>query len=116
MKTVRKTAAFTLLAGVVFAGVMPAVERDANDIPSSSGSFSVKLIRNDAFRKNGPAELAWAHAKYGKGLRADDRSRVASGSVDAFNQSYDREYLSPLILGTPGQLCWIDIDTGSGDL
>ena len=76
----------------------------------------VENVRNEGFRHNGPAELAWAYAKYGKTLGGSANNRVSTGLVNAVNQSYDREYLSPVLIGTPGQVCWLDIDTGSGDL
>ncbi|CAK7203053.1 hypothetical protein SEUCBS139899_005782 [Sporothrix eucalyptigena] len=92
---------------------------------NQDGEFAVDLVRNDNYRRNGAAELAWAYAKYNKNpkdFHMGGNSRVspgmtgATGTVVANNQSYDREYLSPIYMGTPGQLCWLDIDTGSGDL
>lgn len=91
--------------------------KTSSDSGHHGGSFAVELVRNGAYRQNGPAELAWAYAKYGKDMAAiNTDNRASNGSVGAFNQSYDREYLSPMYIGTPGQLCWLDIDTGSGDL
>ncbi|CAK7233805.1 hypothetical protein SCUCBS95973_008720 [Sporothrix curviconia] len=92
------------------------------------GSFAIDLVPNIVYRKNGAAELAWAYSKYNKNPKdfyggvVNGNTRVYSGPaggtgmVAANNQSYDREYLSPVYMGTPGQLCWLDIDTGSGDL
>lgn len=93
--------------------------RDGAATAADRGSFAVDLVRNDAYRKNGAAELAWAYAKYNKNPAAahtKTNNRVSPGPIGAYNQSYDREYLSPIYMGTPGQLCWLDIDTGSGDL
>ncbi|EFX06615.1 aspartic proteinase [Grosmannia clavigera kw1407] len=85
---------------------------------SSGGTFSVDLVRNNAYKNSGPIEYAKAYAKYGKSFAEQMQSKfqLPAGSVAAINQSYDREYLSPVYLGTPGQLCWLDLDTGSADL
>lgn len=85
---------------------------------SSGGTFSMNLVHNDAYTRNGPAEYARTYAKYGKSFadHMQTKFQLPSGSVSAINQSYDREYLSPVYLGTPGQLCWLDLDTGSADL
>ena len=113
-------ASLTLLlkAGTVLA--KPIVDdTDSKASAPDGGSFAVDLVRNDAYRKNGAAELAWAYAKYNKNpaaVHTNTNNRVSSGPIGAYNQSYDREYLSPVYMGTPGQLCWLDIDTGSGDL
>ncbi|CAK7272059.1 hypothetical protein SEPCBS57363_004939 [Sporothrix epigloea] len=100
----------------------------ASDKISQNTGFAVDLFPNSAYRKNGAAELAWAYSKYNKnpedfyGGFVSGNARVLSGTaggtgtVNANNQSYDREYLSPIYMGSPGQLCWLDIDTGSGDL
>ncbi|CAK7275486.1 hypothetical protein SEPCBS119000_006715 [Sporothrix epigloea] len=89
---------------------------------------AVDLVPNSAYRKNGANELARAYSKYkkdpenyhggvfGGNARVSSGLTGVSGAIDAKNQSYDREYLSPLYIGNPGQLCWLDIDTGSGDL
>lgn len=38
------------------------------------------------------------------------------GDVAAYNQTEDREWLSPVKIGTPGQEVLLDFDTGSSDL
>jgi len=79
-------------------------------------SFSVRQVRNDKYgRKNGPAEYIKAHRKWGAELPGP-LSRLVKGAVPAWNQTNDREYLSPVLLGSPPQMTYIDIDTGSADL
>ncbi|KIH95159.1 aspartic proteinase [Sporothrix brasiliensis 5110] len=86
---------------------------------ANRATFAVDLVRNNDYRRNGAAELAWTYAKYNKdpaGVHTNGNDRLSSGPIGAYNQTYDREYLSPVYMGEPGQLCWLDIDTGSGDL
>ncbi|OAA57501.1 aspartic proteinase [Niveomyces insectorum RCEF 264] len=83
---------------------------------AAASPLSVSLVRNHAYARNGPAEYEWARAKYAQFAPGGAAGKVPASSIEALNQSYDREYLSPVYLGTPGQLCYLDLDTGSSDL
>jgi aspergillopepsin I len=107
----------------------------------NAGSFSIAAHRNPHVQRNGPRSKFRALAKYGlpisdaladlasnKGesecrsfpshtqLFGTDSDRVQVGDVAAYNQSDDREWLSPVSIGTPGQDVLLDFDTGSSDL
>jgi len=83
-------------------------------------AFAVPVVPNSNFQPNPLADLRRAHARYGgrvidKGPD-DDLGRLdGTGSVAAVNQPFDREYLSPILVGSPGQQIWMDFDTGSAD-
>ncbi|KAJ9149975.1 Aspartic proteinase [Pleurostoma richardsiae] len=85
------------------------------------GAVSLDVVRNCNFQRNGPAAYLKALSKYRAVIpdhlakfRPDAKGSV--GEVPAWNQSYDREYLSPIPIGSPPQIVWLDIDTGSADL
>ncbi|KAL8282302.1 hypothetical protein RB597_009829 [Gaeumannomyces tritici] len=92
------------------------------------GHFKIDQVPNGVARRNGPAEYAFAHLKYGlevpDGL-AKAASRFSklssadgpggSSEVPAWAQEFDIEYLSPVMVGDPGQLVFLNFDTGSSD-
>ncbi len=96
----------------LWAGLVSAVPFNAG---RPGASFSLATVRNSQYKRNGPAEYLRACRKWGVKL-PDEYNRISKGSVAAYNQSEDREYLSPIEIGTPPQTTLIDLDTGSADL
>jgi len=92
-------------------------------------TFSVPAIHNPNWRLNPLEEHQRIHERYSRyahkfdiggevhnGGSDSDQTRVdGTGSIGAVNQPYDREYLSPIQVGTPAQTIWMDLDTGSAD-
>ncbi len=103
--------AFLLLWAV--GSALPFGADESNDAAPST--FSVHGVYNKGYTRNGPAEYLRACRKWGIAL-PDHFDRLATGSAAAENQTSDREYLSPVDIGTPGQTILVDIDTGSADL
>lgn len=125
--------------------------------PSPSGfggRFHIDQVHNRNARRNGPAEYAFAHAKYhapipqglSKTMAAMKKVKLGAGNAsestrlpprcyvdgfthgkfidDALNiagevpswpQELDIEYLSPIMVGEPAQMVWMNLDTGSSD-
>lgn len=86
-----------------------------------AGSFTVTQRPNPNFRHrttDGPAALRHAYLKYNVSSKANVLAANETGNVTAtpFPASYDREYLSPVSIGTPPQILDLDFDTGSSDL
>ncbi|KFY27312.1 hypothetical protein V491_00950 [Pseudogymnoascus sp. VKM F-3775] len=52
----------------------------------------------------------------GNGTTAVNASNVNFGTVETLPEAYDREYLSPVQIGTPPQTVNLNFDTGSADL
>ncbi|KAK1752766.1 aspartic peptidase domain-containing protein [Echria macrotheca] len=94
------------------------------------GTISLTQIRNKAFIRNGPLDLAKTYHKYNIPLPADlaaavarhrqpsrpKRSSDAHGSAETTPGPHDVEYLTTISIGTPPQNLSINIDTGSSDL
>jgi aspergillopepsin I len=91
---------------------------DLNNLKRDNvGSFAIGATRNVNVQRSGPRAKARALAKYGSGeAMAIASEKGLIGDVVAYNQSEDREWLSPVTLGTPGQEVLLDFDTGSSDL
>ncbi|ELQ38623.1 hypothetical protein MCOR02_004662 [Pyricularia oryzae] len=98
--------------------------------PSPSGlggRFHIDQVHNRNARRNGPVEYAFAHAKYHapipKGLsktmaaikKVNINAGNATGEVPSWPQELDIEYLSPIMVGEPAQMVWMNLDTGSSD-
>ncbi|OIW27596.1 acid protease [Coniochaeta ligniaria NRRL 30616] len=86
----------------------------------NTGSFAIGASRNPNVQRSGPRAKLRALAKYGLPI-PDSLAEFASdkgliGDVAAYNQTEDREWLSPVSIGTPGQEVLLDFDTGSSDL
>ncbi|RSL92445.1 hypothetical protein CEP52_013808 [Fusarium oligoseptatum] len=96
--------------------------------PSQDQQFSVEQIKNPAYVANCPKALARAYIKYGatmpKGLaefmRNSKSTKVkradGTGTVVTTPEDGDVEWLTPIQIGTPGQVLNLDLDTGSSDL
>lgn len=77
-------------------------------------SFSVVQTANPRFKANGPAAYAQAYSKFSKAMPADWAAALGSGTVAAFPQKFEIEYLCSVNIG--GQTLSLDFDTGSSDL
>ncbi|KEY72462.1 hypothetical protein S7711_05137 [Stachybotrys chartarum IBT 7711] len=113
------------------------VGEDVNRGPESQ-AFSVNQIHNEGFRPlDAPAALIRAHFKYSDTLprqlrnaiemNPDLRSRFSSlllaadgqgqnGTVAAYPTPwFDTQYVVPVSIGTPPQITYLNLDTGSAD-
>ncbi|ROW04302.1 hypothetical protein VSDG_00905 [Cytospora chrysosperma] len=82
------------------------------------GSFTVNTKPNPAFKgRNGTAAYLKAMTKYAH-LAESGNDKVSDpwGALTGFVEADDREWLCPVMIGTPGQLVNLDLDTGSADL
>jgi len=89
-------------------------------------TFSVRQVSNPDFIRSGPYQLAKAYKKFGVPLPEDlknalerlrlEKRKRSTGNEVTKPESYDVEYLTPVSIGTPGQVLHLDIDTGSSDL
>lgn len=80
----------------------------------------------DAYAKYGfdaPEDAAGIVGTSGKTAEDDDPDNTANAGswgfgnpTPAINQTHDREYLSPIWIGSPAQPVLMDFDTGSADL
>ncbi|KAK0639142.1 aspartic peptidase domain-containing protein [Cercophora newfieldiana] len=81
--------------------------------------YVVKTVRNPNYKVDGRAEYAKALSKWGvklpNGLAQHVSSKPQVGTVSAETQGGDREYLTPIGIGTPPQTILLDLDTGSAD-
>ena len=78
-------------------------------------SFAVPVLMKQGSRHTDvPQEYLHLARKYNVNL-PDFESHLGITTVPAVNQSWDKEYLSPVKIGTPGQSLWMDFDTGSAD-
>lgn len=96
--------------------------------PVQDQQFSVEQIRNPSYVANCPKALARAYIKYGASLpeglaevmrnTKSTKAKRASGTgtVVTTPEDGDVEWLTPIQIGTPGQVLNLDLDTGSGDL
>ncbi|RSL49824.1 hypothetical protein CEP54_012245 [Fusarium duplospermum] len=96
--------------------------------PAQDEQFSVEQIKNPAYVANCPKALARAYIKYGATLpkalaevmRNSKSTKVkradGTGTVVTTPEDGDVEWLTPIQIGTPGQVLNLDLDTGSSDL
>ncbi|KAJ4316289.1 hypothetical protein N0V84_007934 [Fusarium piperis] len=97
---------------------------------SGDQQYSVDQVKNPNYVANCPKALARAYIKYGATLpqgladlvrnnnpnkvkRADD---TGTGTVVTTPEERDVEWLTPIQIGTPGQVLKLNLDTGSSDL
>lgn len=100
----------TIAAGGLAAAIPARVGTTASGF--GGGSFSVGQVRNARFVRHGPIALAKAYHKYGVSIPNDLASAVAgllqkreTGSETATPMEYDVEYLTPVSIGSPPQVC-----------
>jgi hypothetical protein len=67
-------------------------------------------------RAPGAVQLSKAYRKVGATPPRDVLAAREDGSVTAWPQAADWEYLCGIYIGVPGQLMYLDFDTGSEDL
>jgi hypothetical protein len=67
-------------------------------------------------RVPGAVQLSKAYRKFGATPPRDVLAAAADGSVAAFPQAADWEYLCGIYIGVPEQLMYLEFDTGSEDL
>ncbi|KUI53414.1 Aspartic protease pep1 [Cytospora mali] len=85
----------------------------------SLGSYTLNTQPNPSFKgRNGTAAYLKAMAKYAHLADTDGDNKAAEpwGTLTGFVEADDREWLCPVLIGTPGQLVNLDLDTGSADL
>ncbi|EEU37987.1 uncharacterized protein NECHADRAFT_47960 [Fusarium vanettenii 77-13-4] len=96
---------------------------------SQDQQFSVEQIKNPGYVANCPKALARAYLKYGAALpeglaevmrntksHKAKRAGTGTGTVVTTPEDGDVEWLTPIQIGTPGQVLNLDLDTGSSDL
>lgn len=95
----------------------------ATSSPGERRRVSVNQVRNPNFAPVGPVQLAKVYRKYGRPLPADLKTALenildkrSTGSAVTKPEANDVEYLTPVLIGTPGQELNLDLDTGSSDL
>jgi hypothetical protein len=67
-------------------------------------------------RVPGAVELSKVYRKFGATPPRDVLAATADSTVTAWPQAADWEYLCGLYIGVPGQLLYLEFDTGSADL
>jgi hypothetical protein len=67
-------------------------------------------------RVPGAVQLSKAYRKFGATPPRDVLAAAADGSVTAWPQAADWEYLCGVYIGVPEQLLYLEFDTGSADL
>ncbi|KAK4444412.1 aspartic peptidase domain-containing protein [Podospora aff. communis PSN243] len=83
--------------------------------------LTLNAIRNPQYRPDGRLEYARALAKWGGSIPdalanyALSKTKGDTGVVSAQSFVHDREYLTPIGIGTPAQTLMLDLDTGSSD-
>lgn len=90
------------------------------------GQYSVEQIKNPNYVASCPKALARAYIKYGATLpqgladlvrnNKPPKVKRADGTVVTTPEEGDVEWLTPIQIGTPGQVLKLDLDTGSSDL
>ncbi|KAI8627616.1 secreted aspartic proteinase precursor [Xylariaceae sp. FL1651] len=97
----------------------------ASAAPSPPPSrFTVNQVRNENFKRHGPAQVAKTYLKYGRpvpeelaaALGMDSNGKRSEGTVNTSPTQYDSEWLTPVQIGTPAQTLNLDFDSGSSDL
>ncbi|KAL1862506.1 hypothetical protein VTK73DRAFT_6770 [Phialemonium thermophilum] len=95
----------------------PAGPKARRETPTS---LTVHAVPNPHYKVDGPREYLRALSKWGAdipdALLEYTSTKGEITSVAAYNQTNDREYLSPVSIGNPPQEVLLDIDTGSSDL
>ncbi|KAK0613329.1 aspartic peptidase domain-containing protein [Immersiella caudata] len=83
--------------------------------------ITINAVRNPDYKPDGRLEYARALAKWGGSMpdalaaHAFSKSKGDTGVVSAQTFVHDREYLTPIEIGTPPQTLMMDLDTGSSD-